>query len=230
MTTVSDAPVPDDLAPRRPIAPRIHSELAPTAIPEGDALRDADWSGVHISGWSQPGVEGSSVEFTASRIETVDLSGGRFSRLALVDCDVTGSNLANLTARDSAMVRVIVRHSRLTGLSWPGGKLVDVRFEDCRADLASFRFARLSRVTFHRCVLVESDFEGVRGDSVAFVDCDLGRAQFSAAEFHRSEIRRCGLQGMSGVSGLRGMGLMPADIVGLAGELASELGIRTLHD
>ncbi len=230
MTTVPGTPTSDDLSPRRPIAPRIPADLVPTAMGETDVLQDADWDGVRISGWLGPGVEGSAVTFATARFEAVDLSSAQFAHLTLRDCDIVGSNLANLTARESTMVRVAVRHSRLTGLAWPGGKLLDVRFEDCRADLASFRFATLSRVTFSHCVLVELDFQGVRGDSITFLDCDLGRAQFSAAQFHRSEIRRCNLERISGISGLRGMGLMPADIVGLASALAGDLGIRTLQD
>ncbi len=195
-----------------------------------DRPAEDSWSAVQVTGWDRPALVASGIEFAGSRLDTVDLSESRLSRLVLVDCELTASNLANLEARDSSMLRVTVRRCRLTGLAWAAGILRDVRFEDCRADLVSLRFARLERVRFVRCVLTEGDFQGVRGDSVAFVDCDLGHAEFSQAHFERSEIRHCGLEGLSGVQGLRGMGLLPVDVVALAEAFASELGVRTLED
>ena len=220
----------DAHAPVVPAAPRIPVELRPAAMEGADRPAEDSWSAVHVHGWDRSGIVFSGLEFAASRLDTVDLSESRVSRLALADCEVTGSNLANLEARESSMLRVVVRRSRLTGLAWAAGRLRDVRFEDCRADLVSLRFARLERVRFVRCVLTDGDFQGVRGESVSFVDCDLGHAEFSQAQFDRSEIRHCGLDGLSGVQGLRGIGLLPVDIVALAGAFASALGVRTLED
>lgn len=225
-----DAARRDPHAPRVPAAPRIPVELRPAAMEGPDRPAEDSWSAVHVGGWDRSGTVSSGIEFAASRLDAVDLSESRVSRLALADCEVTGSNLANLEAPGSSMVRVVVRRCRLTGLAWAAGRLRDVRFEDCRADLLSLRFARLERVRFVRCVLTEGDFQGVRGNSVSFVDCDLGHADFSQAQFDRSEIRHCGLEGLSGVQGLRGMSLLPVDILALAGAFASELGLRTLED
>ncbi len=223
---------PDPFAPRRLAAPRIPTDLRILVPDASDEAGDAEWTGVHVAGWRPPAgvVTTATLGFRASRLEALDLSGLRLAGVSLVDCEVAGSNLANLEVRAGALVRAVVRHSRLTGLTWPGGLLRDVRFEDCRVDLASLRFSRLERVSFLRCVLAEADFEGVRADSVRFADCDLTRAQFSQAHFERSEIRHCDLARVSGVTGLRGVGLLPADILGLAGSLAAELGLRTLDE
>ena len=220
----------DPHAPRAPAAPKIPVELQPEAMDGPDRPAEDSWSAVQVTGWDRSGMVASGIEFAGARLDAVDLSESHLSHLSLVDCELTGSNLANLEARESSMLRVTVRRCRLTGLAWAAGALRDVRFEDCRADLVSLRFARLERVRFVRCVLTEADFQGVRGDSVAFVECDLGHAEFSHAHFERSEIRHCGLDGVSGVQGLRGMGLLPVDVVALAGAFASELGVRTLED
>jgi Pentapeptide repeats (9 copies)/Pentapeptide repeats (8 copies) len=225
------APVPKDPhAPRSPAAPKIPVELLPGAMDGPDRPAEDSWSAVRVTGWDRSGLVASGIEFAAARLDTIDLSESRLSHLSLVDCDLTGSNLANMEALESSMLRVTVRRCRLTGLAWPADALRDVRFEDCRADLVSFRFSRLERVRFVRCALTEADFQGVRGDSVAFVECDLAHAEFSQAQFERSEIRHCGLDGVSGVQGLRGMGMLPVDVVALAGAFASELGVRTLED
>ncbi len=218
----------DPLAPQPPMAPRLPRGLGAADAPVAAELHDVTWRAIRADGWSLPGAGLAAVEFAGCRLETVDLSGAQCSRLVLADAEVNASNLANLAARDSSLIRVTLRRARLTGMGWPAGTLTDVRVEDCRADLSSFRFGRLQRVTFVRCLLADADFEGVRGESVAFLDCDLSRAAFSQARFERSEIRRCRLDGVSGVDGLRGMGLLPEDIVSLAGPMAAALGVRTL--
>ena len=52
---------------------------------------------------------------------------------------------------------------------------------------------------------------------------------FSQARLARSEIRHCELEGLGGVAGLSGLGLLPEDILALAGLMATALGIRTLE-
>lgn len=218
---------PDPLAPQAPVAPRLPDSLEVAAAPDPDSLRDTTWSGVRAVGWNLPGAIVSGVELSTIRLEHADLSGAQCSRLIVADCEVTG-NLANVVARDSSLIRVVVHGARLTGLSWPAGILADVRFENCQADLSSFRFSRLQRVTFRGCALADADFQGVQGTSVALLDCDLRRAVFSQVQFERTEIRRCRLEGIPGVEGLRGVGLLLEDIVSLAGAFATALGVRTL--
>jgi len=63
---------------------------------------------------------------------------------------------------------------------------------------------------------------------VLFEDCDFGGASFAGARFDGCELRRCRLDGITGVEGLRGAALEWAEIVGLAGTFASALGLRVL--
>ena len=120
--------------------------------------------------------------------------------------------------------------SRLTGFQWPEGDARDVLLRDCRADLASFRFATLQRTTLAGCVLRDADFQGARLESVCFLDCDLSGASFAGARFERSELRGCRLDGLRGVEGLAGAALEWPAIVELAGTFAAALGVRVIDD
>ena len=222
-------PEPDPFAPRRPAPPRLPRALAHVDPPDAATLPDTTWRGIRAEGWSVPGTAVSTLEFDSCALDGLDLSRVECARLLFADCEIRASSLANLAVRDPSLVRVAIRGSRLTGLSWGGGILTDVLFEGCRLDLSSFRFARLQRVTFRRCLLADADFEGVEGSSVAFEECDLRRATFSQARFARSVIRHCELEGLGGVAGLSGLGLLPEDILALAGPMATALGIRTLE-
>jgi uncharacterized protein YjbI with pentapeptide repeats len=175
---------------------------------------------------------GGGATLDAVRIVDGDLGGVRVRvrGLSLLDVEIVRGSLANLDARSSSMVRVAASESRLTGLGWSEGRLQDVAFHGCRVDLASFRFSQLERVTFTDCVLREADFEEVRFASVAFHHCDLTGASFANARFTRSELRRCTLDDLQGVDGLRGAALEWGDILSLAGAFAAALGVRLLDD
>jgi uncharacterized protein YjbI with pentapeptide repeats len=108
--------------------------------------------------------------------------------------------------------------------------LEDVMFRGCRVDLAGFRFARLQRVVFEDCVLREADFSDARCRWVRFDGCDLTGAAFAGAQFDDSALRRCTLDGITGVAGLRGAAFEWPAIVGLAGTLAAALGLRVLDE
>jgi uncharacterized protein YjbI with pentapeptide repeats len=125
---------------------------------------------------------------------------------------------------------VEIESSRLTGTVLADATLSDVTVRGCRVDLASFGFSRLQRVTFEDCQLEQADFLDARLHSVRFHDCDLSRADFRGAQLKDCEFRRCGLEGVDGVTSLRGAWLERSAIVELAGTWAGALGIQVLDD
>ena len=216
--------------PSPPAPPRLPPALEPASLPAGAALDDGRWTAVELEGASLAGIEARSLDFEEARLVACDLGAARLSRLGLLDCELVRCNLANLVARDSSMTRVVCADSRLTGFQWPEGDARDVLLRDCRADLASFRFATLQRTTFAGCVLRDADFQGARLESVCFLDCDLSGASFAGARFERSELRGCRLDGLRGVEGLAGAALEWPAIVELAGTFAAALGVRVIDD
>lgn len=132
-------------------------------------------------------------------------------------------------ARFSAR-RVEILRGRLTGAQLPESTLVDVTFADCRADLVSFRFAKLERVVFRDCRLEEADFYGAELEDVLFERCDLRLASIDHARSKRVELRGCNLDGMQGAEALRGVRMPWNDIVGNAPLFAAALGIEIVEE
>lgn len=126
--------------------------------------------------------------------------------------------------------RVEILRGRLTGVQLPESTLIDVTFADCRADLASFRFAKLERVVFRDCRLEESDFYGAELEDVLFERCDLRLASVEGVRATRVELRGCNLEGLQGAAALRGVRMPWSDVVGNGPLFASALGIEMLDD
>jgi uncharacterized protein YjbI with pentapeptide repeats len=168
------------------------------------------------------------VTFDTVRLVNVAFSDSRLDDLRLADSVLSGCNLANNQAQRASANRVYIETSRLTGVHLPEAALRDVTIRDCRVDLASFGFSRLTRVTFEECMLAQTDFLDAQLESVRFHHCDLNRADFRGARMQLCEFRRSDLTGLQGVESLRGSAMEWPDIVELAGVWAAALGIEVL--
>jgi uncharacterized protein YjbI with pentapeptide repeats len=214
-----------DPQPRRPELPsELHAgELA--ALEHDAAIAE-----VELSRSQLPDQRANGVSFDSARLAGVDLSGSRLEHLSIVNAVLTGCNLANIHGNSARLARVDIQSSRLTGTVLADATLSDVTLLGCRADLASFGFSRLQRVTFEDCLLTQADFLDARLHSVRFHDCDLSRADFRGAQLKNCEFRRCQLTEVDGVTSLRGASLEWPAIVELAGTWAGALGIQVLDD
>jgi uncharacterized protein YjbI with pentapeptide repeats len=126
--------------------------------------------------------------------------------------------------------RVEVVRGRLTGAQFPEGTFIDVTFADCRADLTSFRFAKLERVVFRDCRLEEADFYGAKLEDVLFERCNLRLASIDDVKTTRVELRGCNLEGLQGGAALRGVRMPWDDVVGNAPVFAAALGIAVIDE
>jgi uncharacterized protein YjbI with pentapeptide repeats len=209
-------------------APRLPARMQPW---DGGVLDDHEqWDELDLAGVVLAGHAARGAEIARSRVVDGDLSSARLQGLRIVDSELTTSNLANLMALDASMTRVAFTGCRLTGFSWPQATIEDVRFTDCLIDLAAFGFARLRRTVFEDCILRDADFRECRFEFAHFHRCDLTGAAFDGARFERSELRGCTLDDLRGVAGLRGAALEWSDVVGLAGTMASALGIGVIDE
>lgn len=167
-----------------------------------------------------------SVEFTQCRFKDVDVSGTTLGRAVFTDCFVGNSNLANLRAEKSSLVRVELSVLRMTGLHWTDGLLRDVRFTESRLDISSFRFTDFVRVLFEQCNLTGADFIKADLCGAQFIGCDLTGAQFSQANMEGARFSHCVLAGIGGVTSWKGAIVRSHDLVTLSHTLAAALGIR----
>ena len=110
----------------------------------------------------------SASRFVEVRLMGVSLAGETRLGLSLTDCALRDCDLANLDARGGALRRVEIVGGRLTGCNLSEGSLLDVRIEDCRADLTAFALTKLERARFASCSLVQADFQQARLRAVVF--------------------------------------------------------------
>ncbi|MGH3138208.1 MAG: pentapeptide repeat-containing protein [Gaiellales bacterium] len=213
-------------AERHPAEPRLPDDLKvePAGlVADGDELAQTEilgaaWSDLHLA----------ALHATEVVFRDAGFSGSVLVDPAFRDTVFERANLANATFRGGSLTRVLVAGGRLTGLQVAETEIHDVVWRACGADMATFRHARLERVTFEDCVLREADFTGVRGEWVRFHDCDLRGAGFSHAELTRSEFRRCRMDDIEGIEGLRGTAMELEQMLALAPAMARALGVRLL--
>ncbi|MFX4273777.1 pentapeptide repeat-containing protein [Propionibacteriaceae bacterium Y1685] len=172
------------------------------------------------------------VDLETLRWHGSSLSGAQIDKLSLTDCAFTECDLAVLAAPESSWNRVLLANCRMSGFSAAGATVQYVEVTDAVADLASWRFARLTRVRFTGGRWTQADFVGTTFDDVVFTDCDLTRADFSQAVVKKARFDNCRFDGVGGMDSLRRSVISyddPTDALGLLGPMAHGLGI-TLED
>lgn len=216
-------------ADRHPEPPRLSSswtaERAPGPIRDGDELAQREILAASCVDARLAAVQCAEVVF-----RDADLTGAVLVDSEFSDTVFEHPKLANATFRGGSLTRVVFEGGRLTGLQVAETEIHDVVWRTCGADMATFRHAKLERVTFQDCVLREADFMGLRGDWVRFHDCDLRGANFHHAEFTSSEFRRCRMDDIEGIEGLRGTSMELEQMLTLAPAMARALGVRLLAD
>jgi uncharacterized protein YjbI with pentapeptide repeats len=214
-----------DVRVKRPARPKPPASITLADPSQHELVDEGVYRCLHFEELELTGREADALEFDQCRFTAVDLGLGVFERASFVDCLVERCSLANLRTEASSMIRVSVTASRLTGLQWTKGALRDTSFTDCRMDLSSFRFSKLSSVVFERCNLRQADFQNADLRGTRFEDCELAAAQFSGAQLDGATFARCTLEGIGGVTSLRGARLLGADALSLLRTLTAALGI-----
>jgi uncharacterized protein YjbI with pentapeptide repeats len=216
-------------AERDPEPPRLSAELdsrvLEAPIGDGDAFAESELAGASCAGRRIDGLE--CIEVV---LRDPDMSGAELRDCTFRDTAFENPNLATATIRGGSLTRVVIEGGRLTGLQVTEADVRDVVWRGCGADMAAFRHARLLHVSFQDCSLREADFTGVRGQVVRFADCDLRGASFRHAELAGCELRRCRLDDIEGVEGLRGASLELDQLIDLAPALARSMGIGVLPE
>ncbi|HEY6737375.1 MAG TPA: pentapeptide repeat-containing protein [Actinopolymorphaceae bacterium] len=217
---------------RRPTAPKIpRGVLAPATLPDHDLEEEAEFGRLEFAGLDLSGRDAALVEFDACRFVDTRLGGTELDRSRCFDCRFESCDLANLSARSTALVRAALQNSRATGLRWTEGTLRDVVFDKCKLDLSAFHETKFERVRFEGCNLAQADFmDADLSGGVEFVDCDLSQARFSQARMNGAVLTHCVLDGIEGVTSLRGAVIDPMDLLSLSYTLAQALGIVIAAD
>lgn len=200
--------------------------MAPAALPDHDLAEEAEFARLEFSHLDLSGRDAALVEFDRCRFVETCFSGTELDRSKFFDCRFESCDLANLSAQSSTLVRAELSASRATGMRWREGTLRDVVFSSCRLDLSAFHETRFERVRFEGCNMAQADFmDADLTGGVEFVACDLTQARFSQATMTGVVLTRCVLDGIEGVTSLRGAVIDPTDLMSLSYALAYALGI-----
>ena len=113
----------------------------------------------------------------------------------------------------------------MTGVDLSRSTLQDVIFEDCKLDMANFRFSKLKRVKFINCTFSETDFQAAELHEVSFGSCQLGKVEFGQAKIKQVDVRTSELYDIRGWQSLKGLVIDSTQLVMVAPQLANELGI-----
>jgi uncharacterized protein YjbI with pentapeptide repeats len=216
-------------ADRYPEAPRLTDGL-PAQRLDRPIADGAAFAGAEIVGASCVDLRVAAVQFGEVVLREPDFTGAVLTDAVARDIVFENPNHANATLRGGTLTRIAVNGGRLTGVQVVETEIRDDLWLGCGADMASFRHARLTNVTFQECSLREADFTGLRAERVQFHGCHLRGAGFHHARFAGSELRRCRLDGIEGVEGLRGTSMELVELVSLAPLLASALGVGLIAE
>jgi uncharacterized protein YjbI with pentapeptide repeats len=165
------------------------------------------------------------IQVAECRLAGVALAACNAPGLKLTDVVLRDCDLSNVDGREGSLNRVEVHHSRLVGFGVVGGTARDLTVIDSSLALASFAFAKLRNVVFQRVKLTDASFMEARLERVAFLDCELAGSDFRGVKLKDCAIRGTSLEGVLGVSSMKGLAMPWPDIVASAAALADGLGI-----
>lgn len=124
--------------------------------------------------------------FEGLDLKSTDLEGKIFAECTFRSCDLS---LANMTRTSWRGVRF--EHCKLLGLRFDQCHtfLLELAFDTCILDLASFHGLRLKNTVFSNCRLRETDLAGADLSGASFVGCDLGGAVFERTVLEGADLR-----------------------------------------
>src|SRR5262245_36512011 len=126
--------------------PRLPSARPAVVLTDHGMEDEAVYRGLDFCDLDLTGRVARSVEFDGCHFDRADLGGMVLDKGTFVDCLVENCNLANVRADEASLRRVRISVARMTGFQWINGVLRDVALRDCRLDLSTFRFCRLTDV------------------------------------------------------------------------------------
>lgn len=159
-------------------------------------------------------------------LERVLLIETRLEKLSLTDAELKACDLSAARCSESSVIRTHIVGGRMTGIDFSRSTIKDVVFEDCKLDMANFRFAKLTRVQFINCMMSETDFQVAELSDVEFQASHLEKVEFGQCKIKDTDARSSELIDIRGWQSLKGMTIDSTQLVMIAPQLAHELGLK----
>lgn len=136
------------------------------------------------------------------------------------DCDFTASSLAN-----SSWYIIEINGSRCSGTQLQSSTLRNIKYKNCKIELANFRFASLENVIFEDCMINDVDFYNASLKNVAFSGSSIENISFAGARLKNVDLSDAQLISVKNSAGLRGATISYEQLTSLSPYFAQELGI-----
>ena len=196
--------------------------------PDGGPEPEGDYDGLEFAGAELgPPADGTGASFLDCALRDCGLDEARLAGARFVDCVLDGVRGVGADLSGAVLRDVELHGARLGGLQLHGAVLDRVLIRGGKIDYPNLRRARLTDVVFEDCVLVEADFGGSVMERVSFSGCALRRIDLGQAELKDVDLRAVAeLDIAAGVDRLAGSVISPDQLIELAAQFASVLGIR----
>lgn len=130
-------------------------------------------------------------EYENCNFHELDLSETDFSQFKFINCSFNDCNLSLSRLSKTAFQDVRFKGCKMMG--WRMDQCSDfglqVQFEQCILQHASFYKKKLARTRFENCQLQEADFSECDLSHAEFVNCDLNLAVFANTNLEKADLR-----------------------------------------
>jgi uncharacterized protein YjbI with pentapeptide repeats len=188
--------------------------------------RDESLSGFVVNDQDLSGIKVKAVNMSEAKLSKVNFAGADLEKLGLIDVVLAQGDMTTAGCVEASWRRIRLSNMRCSGLKLQTSTLRDVTFEDCKLDLANFRFTKLKNVVFKDCVLDEADFYNAGLEKVQFLNCSMSQTEFSSATCQAVDLRTSDITAISGINGLAGTTIDSVQLVAISHALAASFKIR----
>ncbi|MFD0959268.1 pentapeptide repeat-containing protein [Paenibacillus chungangensis] len=120
------------------------------------------------------------------------LIGSELTDVVFDKCDLSNANFS-----DAIIHRSEFLDCKMVGTNLTGATIRNVRFRQCLADYATFRFSDMKSIILEECSLLKSDFYHCKLQKKAvFRQCNIDGAQFSGTELDGIDLSDCQFDGI----------------------------------
>lgn len=130
-------------------------------------------------------------DYTRCTFEGCDLRNADLKGKVFVECTFRNCDLSLASTTRTSWRGVRFEHCKLLGLRFDQSHafLLELAFDNCVLDLASFHGLRLKNTVFSNCRLRETDLSAADLSGASFAGCDLGAAIFDRTVLESADLR-----------------------------------------
>jgi len=188
--------------------------------------RDDSLSEVSVENDSFAALSTKLLNITESSIIKSDFTHTAVEHLDVLDTEFKGCNFTASKFANSSWHVVMIDGARCSGMLVSNSVLKNVTFKNSKLELVNFRFSRFENILFDGCIIDDADFYNATLKNVEFINCTINSITFANARMNAVDISKSQIEGIKGVSSLKGVTISYDQLMQLAPSLASEAGIK----